>query len=73
MGWVMMSERELKRVEIFAQIDDGRLSIEAGANVPVLSKRHVFRLLKKYRFGGATAVRHKAHDQTPNNQIHATK
>ena len=28
MGWVMMSERELNRVEVLAQVDDGRLSIE---------------------------------------------
>lgn len=25
MGWVMMSERELNRVELLAQVDDGRL------------------------------------------------
>lgn len=24
MGWVMMSERELNRVEVLAQVDDGQ-------------------------------------------------
>ena len=28
MGWVMMSERELNRVEVLAQVDDGRLSAD---------------------------------------------
>ena len=27
MGWVMMSERELNRIEILAQVDDGRLTV----------------------------------------------
>jgi hypothetical protein len=40
MGWVMMSERELKRVEIVAQIDDGRLTVEAGAAGSVLSEKN---------------------------------
>lgn len=25
MGWVMMSERELNRIDVLAQVDDGRL------------------------------------------------
>jgi hypothetical protein len=27
MGWVLMSERDLNRLEVLAQIDDGRLSV----------------------------------------------
>ena len=38
MGWVIMSERELNRIEVLAQVDDGRLSVESGANMlPVVS------------------------------------
>ncbi len=33
MGWVMMSERELSRVEVPAQVDDGRLSVDSAANM----------------------------------------
>ena len=46
MGWVTMSERELNRIEVLAQVDDGKLSVEAGAAVLDLTKRQVFRLLK---------------------------
>ncbi|WP_156118026.1 helix-turn-helix domain-containing protein, partial [Paracoccus sp. PAMC 22219] len=49
MGWVMMSERELNRVEVLAQVDDGRLSVGSAANVLDLTRRQVFRLLKRYR------------------------
>jgi hypothetical protein len=33
MGWVMMSERELNRIEVLAQVDDGRLTVENAANL----------------------------------------
>jgi hypothetical protein len=46
MGWVMMSERELNRIEVLAQVDDGRLSVQNGANMLDITKRQMFRLLK---------------------------
>lgn len=69
MGWVMMSERELQRVEVLAQVDDGRLAIDAAAGILGITRRQVFRLLKAYRTDGASAVRHKARGRAPNNQI----
>ncbi|ETX10575.1 hypothetical protein OCH239_21435, partial [Roseivivax halodurans JCM 10272] len=73
MGWVMMSELEMRRIEVLAQIDDGRLSVEAGANNIALSKRQMFRLLKRYRADGASAIRHKSRGRAPNNRIHPAK
>jgi transposase len=70
MGWVMMSERELNRVEVLAQVDDGRLSVDNAANMLDLTRRQVFRLLKRYRQDGAAAIRHKSRGKIPNNQIH---
>lgn len=37
MGWVVMSERELNRVEVLAQVDDGRLSVDNAANISLIS------------------------------------
>ena len=45
MGWVMMSKRELNRVEVFAQVDDGRLSVDSAANLLDLTRRQIFRFL----------------------------
>ena len=73
MGWVIMSERELNRVEVLAQVDDGRLSIDNAANMLALTRRQIFRLLKRYRQDGASAIRHKSRGRAPNNQIHAAK
>lgn len=73
MGWVIMSERELNRVEVLAQVDDGRLTVDNAANMLDLTRRQVFRLLKRYRHDGAVAIRHKARGKRPNNCIHPAK
>ncbi len=73
MGWVMMSERELNRVEVLAQVDDGRLTVDNVANLLDLTGRQVCRLLKRYRAVGAAAIQHKARGKPPNNQIHKAK
>jgi len=39
MGWLMMSERELNRVEVLAQVDDGQLSVDNAANMLDLTRR----------------------------------
>ena len=56
MGWVMMSERELNRSEVLAQVDDGRLSVDNAANMLDLTRRQIFRLLKRYRQQGASTM-----------------
>jgi hypothetical protein len=73
MGWVMMSERELNRIEVLSQVDDGRWNVQHGANMLDITKRQMFRLLKSYRTEGARAVRHKATGKVPHNQIHRAK
>ena len=73
MGWVMMSERDLNRVEVLAQVDDSRLTVDNAANLLDLTQRQVFRLLKRFRMDGAAAIRHQARGKPPNNQIHKAK
>ncbi len=73
MGWVMMSERELNRINILSQIDDGLLSVSAASNILNLTERQTYRLLKKYRINGAPGLRHKARGLKSNNQIHRAK
>lgn len=73
MGWVMMSERDLNPIEVLAQVDDDLLSVDNEANMLDLSRRQIFRLLKRYRQDGAAAIRHRSRGRTPNNQIHRAK
>lgn len=65
-----MSEHELNRVEVLAQVDDSRLSIDNAAHMLTLTRRQIFRLLKRYRQDGASAIRHNARGKPPNNRIH---
>ena len=73
MGLLFMSEREMNRIEVLAQIDDGRLSVEAATGLLDVSRRQLFRLLRAYRTDGAAAIRHKARGRPPNNLIHPAK
>ena len=60
MGWVMMSERELNRVEVLSQVVQDRMSAVTAADVLDLSRRQVHRLLKRFGADGAAAIRHQA-------------
>lgn len=59
-GWVVMSERELNRIEVLSQVAQGRMSATMAANVLGLSRRQVHRLLKTFQAHGPAAIRHKA-------------
>ena len=69
MGWVLMSEREMNRIEVLSGIDEGRLSVNAAAALLGLSPRQVHRLMRTFRDDGAAAIRHKARGRRSNNRI----
>jgi transposase len=68
-GLVIMSERELNRIEVLSQVVDRRMTAITAANVLGLSRRQVHRLLKTFQSDGAAAIRHKARGRRSNNQI----
>jgi hypothetical protein len=68
-----MSEHELNRIEVLAQIDGGQLSVAAAANLLQLTRRQVFRLLRRFREEGACGIRHRLRGQVSNNRIHDAK
>ena len=69
MGWVMMSERELQRVEVLTSILTGRTTVCAAAAILAMSRRQVHRLLNAYRHNGATARRHQARGRRSNHML----
>ena len=60
MGWVLMSERELGRIEVLSCVVEGRMSVAHVADVLGLSPRQLQLQLKKLRRDGALALGHKA-------------
>ncbi|KUF08686.1 ISNCY family transposase, partial [Pseudoponticoccus marisrubri] len=69
MGWVVMSARELNRVEVLSQVTQGRMSAANAANLLGLSRRQVHRLMKRFQADGPAAIRHKARGRPSNNRI----
>ncbi|WP_242661783.1 helix-turn-helix domain-containing protein, partial [Salipiger thiooxidans] len=69
MGLVVMSERELNRIEVLSDVVQGRMSAVAAASVLGLSRRQVHRLLKTFQADGPAAIRHKARGRPSNNRI----
>lgn len=68
MGWVLMREREVHRVEVLSGVVAGRMSTAEAASVLCLSNRQVQRLLRTFCEDGAVALRHKARGRPSNNR-----
>ena len=56
MGMVVMSKRELNRLDVLARLDSDRLTARAAAELMAMTPRQTYRLLRRYRDGGASAV-----------------
>ncbi|UVK50208.1 ISNCY family transposase (plasmid) [Mesorhizobium sp. AR02] len=69
MGLVLMSERELQRIEVLSKIIERRMTTVTAAHVLGLTRRQVQRLLKTFQIDGASALRHKARGRRSNRQI----
>ncbi|MFT4959439.1 MAG: hypothetical protein ACI92Z_000514 [Paracoccaceae bacterium] len=68
-GLIIMSERELNRIEVLSQVTQLRMTAVTAASLLGLSRRQVHRLLKTFQLNGATAIRHKARGRRSNNRI----
>ncbi len=71
MGWVMMSERELGRIEVLSRVVDGTMTSVAAANVLAVTPRQIVRLLKRFREEGAAALRHGLRGRPSNRRASA--
>src|SRR5258708_36977923 len=65
MGVVLMSKRELNRIDVLARLDGGRLTSSAAADL----MRLTIRLLKRYRDGGAPAIANRRRGRPSNNRL----
>ena len=69
MGVVLMSKRELNRIDVLARLDVGRLTTSAAADLMRLTRRQTHRLLKRYRYGGALAIANRRRGRPSNNRL----
>src|SRR5277367_519583 len=66
MGWISMSERDLKRIEVLSEVRTGRRTVAAAAAVLAVSERQTYRLLARYERDGGSGLIHKARGRTSN-------
>jgi hypothetical protein len=69
LGWLSMSERDLQRTLMLAEVTHRRRTVVSAAAVLALSTRQVHRLLNAYRQGGGGALAHRAGGRPSNNRI----
>ncbi len=68
MGWVEMSERELRRAEVLAAVSAGRLTMTAAAEFMGVTRRQAHRLARQFADHGAAGLRHGARGR-PSNRL----
>src|ERR1700692_3901645 len=69
MGVMLMSKRELNRIDVLARLDGGRLTTVAAADLMRVTVRQTLRLLKRYRDGGAAAIANRRRGRPSNNRL----
>ena len=69
MGMVVMSKRELNRLDVLARLDSDRLTAQAAAELMKITPRQTYRLLRRYRDGGASAVANQRRGRPSNNRL----
>lgn len=68
LGLILMSERELQRIEVLSKVLERRMTVVSAAHVLDMTTRQVQRLLKAFRTEGAAALRHKARGRPSNHR-----
>ena len=63
----MMSERDLKRIQVLTEVLAGRRTVVSAAAVLALGVRQTFRLLARYEEQGGGGLVHKARDRASNH------
>jgi hypothetical protein len=58
MGWVLMSERDVRRIEILTEVLAGRRTVASAAVVLAITARQVNRLLIRFREDGGGGLIH---------------
>jgi hypothetical protein len=69
MGWVLMSERDVRRIEVLTEILSGRRTVASAAIVLAISVRQVHRLLIRFREDCGGGLIHRGRGQSSNHRL----
>src|ERR671910_1391190 len=69
MGVVLMSKRELNRIDVLARLESGRLTPAAASELLRVSERQVYRLRRGFREDGPAGVADRRRGNPSNNRL----
>ena len=69
MGWVLMSERDVRRIEVLTEVLSGQRTVASAAVVLAITARQVNRLLLRLRADGGGGLIHKGRGQSSNHSL----
>ena len=69
MGVVLMSNRELNRIDVLARLESGRLTPVIAASLLQVSERQVYRLMRRFRDDGAAGMADRRRGRPSNNRL----
>src|ERR671917_2495299 len=69
MGVVLMSKRELNRIDILARLQSGRLTPAAASELLRVGERQVYRLMRRFREDGPAGMADRRRGRRSNNRL----
>ncbi len=69
MGIVLMSKRELNRIDVLARLESHCLTPAAASALLQVSERQVYRLMRRFREGGAAGIADRRRGRPSNNRL----
>jgi transposase len=69
MGVVLMSKRELNRIDILARLENGHLTPTAASALLHVSERQVYRLMRRFRNDGPAGIADRRRGKPSNNRL----
>jgi hypothetical protein len=69
MGWVLMSERDVRRIEVLTEVFSGRRTVASAAVVLAITVRQVNRLLIRLCADGDGGLIYKDRGQSSNHRL----
>jgi len=69
MSVVLMSKRDLNRIDILARLESGRLTPGAAAALLRVSERQVYRLMRRFQDGGPAGIADRRRGKPSNNRL----
>ena len=71
MGMVLMSKRELNRIDVLARLESGHLTPAAAAELLRVSECQVYRLVRHFRDSGPAGIADRRRGHPSNNRLPA--